>query len=303
MNKLFKKYLAKLNDFAHITPTHDKFIEIQRLQADMINGCNSGKITFLEKQALMPVLNVIMDDMRNELKIQPISIQKQEPDDWAKKEIDLAISTEKEAANGTDDWKYGAACYESAYQAYQTLMQDNHSGFSIQLTKSVLNRLIDGKPLTPVDDTDNSWNEITWNDKGDREYQHKRMSSLFKKVNPEGTATYSDINRITCVDIQSPNTQFHNGLATRLIDKLFPVSMPYMPSAKQYKVFVEEFLTEGGRGDYDTIAYLYILTPEGLKIDLNRYFKEDENDKMVPIEKEEYEERKTTRKDEKKFQS
>ena len=69
----------------------------------------------------------------------------EEEDDWAAREIALACQSEREASEGTDDWDYGVACYESALRAYRSLMQDGHSGFSIQITKSILNRLIDGK--------------------------------------------------------------------------------------------------------------------------------------------------------------
>ena len=46
-----------------------------------------------------------------------------------------------------------------------------------------------------------------------------------------------------------------------LIDKLFPITMPYLPSTKKYRVFSEDFLVDPKNGDYDTVAYLYILTP------------------------------------------
>ena len=69
----------------------------------------------------------------------------EDEDDWAAREIALACQSEREASEGTDDWDYGVACYESALRAYRSLMQDGHSGFSIQITKSILNRLIDGK--------------------------------------------------------------------------------------------------------------------------------------------------------------
>lgn len=98
--------------------------------------------------------------------------------------------------------------------------------------------------------------------------------------------------------MNSPNIAFTNGLMTRLVDKIFPITLPYLPTSKKYRVFSEEFLVDPKNGDYDTVAYLYILTPEDKKIELNRYFKE-ENGKMVQIEKDEYEERKTKRVDKK----
>ena len=225
----------------------------------------------------------------------------EEEDDWAAREIALACQSEREASEGTDDWDYGVACYESALRAYRSLMQDGHSGFSIQITKSILNRLIDGKCLTPIEDTEDIWNEVTGEmdvKDGRREFQCKRMSSLFKTIASDGTTTYSDVGRVCGVNANSPDVAFTNGLMTRLIDKLFPITMPYLPATKKYRVFSEDFLVDPKNGDYDTIAYLYILTPNDKRIELNRYFKE-EGGKMVPIEKAEYEERKTKRVDKK----
>ena len=133
---------------------------------------------------------------------------------------------------------------------------------------------------------------------GRREFQCKRMSSLFKTIASDGTTTYSDVGRVCGVNANSPDVAFTNGLMTRLIDKLFPITMPYLPATKKYRVFSEDFLVDPKNGDYDTIAYLYILTPNDKRIELNRYFKE-EGGKMVPIEKAEYEERKTKRVDKK----
>lgn len=216
---------------------------------------------------------------------------------WAQKEVELAIASEKKSAEGTDDWQYGVGCYESAMKAYETLLEDNHSGASIQITKSILNRLVDGKCLTPIEDTDEVWNEISERD-GIHEYQCSRMSSLFKKVDKDGKVTYSDINRTTCFDISDPSVGYHNGLATRLVDSIFPIEMPYLAPGKPFRVFTEEFLLDPENGDWDTIAYLYILLPDGRKIDLNRYFKDNGN-KLVPIEKEEFEERKKQAKEKK----
>lgn len=154
----------------------------------------------------------------------------EEEDDWAAREIALACQSEREASEGTDDWDYGVACYESALRAYRSLMQDGHSGFSIQITKSILNRLIDGKCLTPIEDTEDIWNEVTGEmdvKDGRREFQCKRMSSLFKTIASDGTTTYSDVGRVCGVNANSPDVAFTNGLMTRLIDKLFPITMPY----------------------------------------------------------------------------
>lgn len=72
--------------------------------------------------------------------------------EWAQREVALACKREKPDRK-EGEFDYGCACYESALKAFNSLLEDGHSGMSIGYTKQILNRLIDGKPLTPVEDT------------------------------------------------------------------------------------------------------------------------------------------------------
>lgn len=214
--------------------------------------------------------------------------------DWAEREIALAVAAEKEMAKGTNDWAYGAACYESALRAHQSLSRDGHSGYSIQITKGILNRLIDGKCLTPIEDTPDIWvdvSEIFAKDQKNKHYQCSRMSSLFKVIAEDGAVTYSDTNRVCAVNVDDPDNAYTNGFTTRLVDKYFPITMPYFPASKKFRVVRDEFLVDPKNGDYDTVAFLCIMTPDGKKVELNRYFKEVDG-KMVPIQEAEFNERK-----------
>lgn len=220
-----------------------------------------------------------------------------EPVDWAGREVTLACIREKEAVEKPGDADYDIVCYESALRAYRCLSRDGHSGFSIQITKSILNRLIDGKCLTPIEDTPDIWEDVSETFSKDdpiKHYQCKRMFSLFKEVAPDGTVTYSDTNRVQVVNVDEPDIAYTNGFTTRLIDKLAPITMPYFPADKKFKVVREEFLTDSKNGDFDTVAYLYVITPEGKKVELNGYFKDGENG-LVRIDKTEYDERKARR--------
>lgn len=210
--------------------------------------------------------------------------------DWAAQEVALACQKEREASKNSDEWDYGVACYESALRAYQSLCRDSHSGFSIQMTKSILNRLIDGKCLTPIEDAPDIWNEVEKTDTRTT-YQCKRMGSLFKYVLVDGTVVYNDVDRAYGVNIDNPEVGYTNGLITGLINKLYPITMPYLPSSKKYKVVREEFLVDPEGGDYDTVAFLYLIAPDGERVELNRYFKDGPDD-MISIDKAEYEERK-----------
>lgn len=205
--------------------------------------------------------------------------------DWAKREIEIASKRER-GDKPEGEWDYGCACYDSAYKAFKSLCEDGHSGYSIGVTKHILNRLIDGKPLTPIEDKDEVWNLWHEDDKG-MHYQCKRMSSLFKDVAKDGTVSYSDINRYYCVSKDNPMVSWHNGFVHKIYSELYPLTMPYMPTNRADEVVCAELLTDPKNGDYDTLAILYINRANGERVEVNRYFKEGETS-FVEISLEEY---------------
>ena len=212
---------------------------------------------------------------------------------WAEREIEIACERERKNSTEEGDWEYGCACYESAYKAFNSLMEDGHSGFSIRITKQFLNRLIDGKPLTPIEDTDDVWNDVCDYSKsrGYKQYQCKRMSSLFKEIYPDGTVNYHDNDRFAGVNINNPNSMYHSGLVSRIGYEMFPITMPYCPTDKPFKVYCEDFLTDRKNGDFDTVGMFYIIKPDGEKVEVNRFFKESKYG-WAEIDKNEYDQRK-----------
>lgn len=205
---------------------------------------------------------------------------------WAEREIEIACELENPDRK-PGEWDYGCVCYESALKAYNSLIEDDHSVFSIGITKNILNRLIEGKPLTPIEDTDDIWDKCTFCKEYDS-YQCKRMSSFFKDVYPDETIKYSDNDRIYCVNVDNPSVYYRNRLARNLIDEMYPITMPYSPESKSFIVHCEEFLTDPKNRDYDTIGILYVIKPNGDRVDINRFFKEGEDD-FVEITPYEYE--------------
>lgn len=189
------------------------------------------------------------------------------------------------------EWDYGCACYESALKALKSLLEDGHSGFSISLTKQILNRLIDGKPLTPIEDTDDIWNYSWENTDGIKVYHCNRMSSLFKDVHPDGSISYHDNNRFVVIDIKS-GLSWNNGTINRIMEEVIgPITMPYIPQDEPYRVYREDFLYDPENGDYDTVGLLYYKTPDGERKELNIYLAEKDGE-LVCITKEEYDARK-----------
>ena len=213
--------------------------------------------------------------------------------DWAEREVELACKREKpDRKDG--EWDYGCACYESALRAYKSLMGDEHSGFSIGITRQILNRLILGRPLTPIEDTPDMWNECGKIGNEDyTSYQCKRMSSLFKYVYPDGKIEYKDIDLARGVHIDNPTISFSSGLISKIAHELSPVTMPYAPYDYPIKIYVEEFLTDAANGDFDTTGVIFAKMPDGSEKRINRFFKDcDESPHWKEIDISEYMNRK-----------
>lgn len=204
---------------------------------------------------------------------------------WAEEEIRLACNTKNE---------YSRACYNSAMRAYKSLMKDGHSGASIHVTRKILNRLIDMKPITEIEDVPEVWNDISmWKSEEGiiEQYQCKRMSSLFKDIYDDGTVKFTDVNRVSCIDIDNPIVPWHCHLGDNIVDELFPIEMPYYPSTTQYKLYMEDFLVDPNNGDFDTKGFFYLIKPDGERVEINKFYKE-QDDGWAEIGVEEYNYRK-----------
>ena len=204
--------------------------------------------------------------------------------EWAEREVQIACKRENPDRK-EGEWDYGCACYESALKAFNSLMEDGHSGASIGFTKQILNRLIDGKPLTPIEDTEDVWNECVHTDGEYTTYQCKRMSSLFKDVYPDGSVKYSDTDRVIGIDIDN-NSTWSSSFIRDMIDEMYPITMPYS-GGDPYKVYIQDCLYDPKNGDYDTRAILHIKTPNNKIIRVNRYFKESDSG-FIEIDWKEY---------------
>lgn len=213
---------------------------------------------------------------------------------WAEQECRIACKKETPDFNfDSEDFDYGCSCYKSALKAYKSLCEDGHSGASFNFTRRILERLMEGQPLTPITDEDFKGEGSIYSDEDltsmglKSEIQCPRMSSLFRIETLDGKVSYSDNNRAYCINIEEPSDTFSSA-KDRVVDEFFPITMPYMPQKGKYKVYCQTFLTDKKNGDFDTQAILYFITPDGKRIEVNRYQTEKDG-KMVDITKEEYE--------------
>lgn len=202
--------------------------------------------------------------------------------EWAEKELEIA----KKDFNWSG---YQMECAKSAYNAFCSLLKDDHSGYSWGLTVSILKKLIDTLPLTPIIDTDDIWTQCYW-DKG--RYQCKRYSSLFKEIQPDGSIVYNDTDRVA-ISYEGSDALWGNGFVSRLVDGMHPIEMPYIPRKNLYIVHAKEgkyIYTELGiNRTCDLLSLIYLEnTAENKTESILRYFKYVPSKGYVEISKQEY---------------
>lgn len=209
--------------------------------------------------------------------------------DWAKEQCKLYTLR----ASDDDERKYLDGCCKSALKAFESLLEDGHSGVSINITLRILNSLVDIKPLVPLENKKEDWiDHRTYGDGDVITYSHRYYSCLKKKHHLDtGIDDFYDSNRFLCrPSISHDGVSWHNSFCSKIGHQMFPISFPYKPPVKPYKVIVDEYLTDRQNGDYDTMVIRSILTPEGRNVVLDQYYKETE-DGFVQINKLEFEER------------
>lgn len=209
-------------------------------------------------------------------------------DVWAKKEVELAINEAIKSGSDTSSTHYMSECLNSALKAFDSLLEDEHSGASIEQTLMFLQRLVRRLPLTPIDE-DTKWVKSIVSDSGKTTYRCVRMSGLFKEVDEEGNITYSDVHRVVCVnkdDLQAP--VWYNGFVSKIVNSIYPIKFPYYPATNPMIAYVSEHTTSLHE-DYDTICIDSVKLNNGETVDVKRFFKEDTNsNSWVEIDKEEY---------------
>lgn len=183
-------------------------------------------------------------------------------------EEEIRIAREK----GADE--YYINCCNSALNAFKCLTNDPHSGISIQITKDILSRLIDSLPLTDLTDNPDEWRK-DYSENGKTHYQNRRCGHVWKIVE-NGITSYSDNERYLAYDIGS-DVPYTSGLITRVLNEILPISMPYYPSSKPIKVYCRTFIYDEKNGDFDTKGIIYLIKPDGTRIDIRRYFKLSDN--------------------------
>lgn len=202
---------------------------------------------------------------------------------WAEREIAAACKRENPNWDGKS-FDYGCSCYQSALKAYKSLMDDGHSGYSFSITRNILKKLLDEIPLSPITDEDffSDKYESLESEEGLKKRRLKsriqcpRRSSLFRYKDLKGNVKYTDIDRYYCINAENPSDTFSGGIAN-FIDKLYPITMPYIPSSERFKVYVKYWLTDKSHGDFDVQEVIGYKDQQGQWHDYSKLIYDDGN--------------------------
>ena len=209
-------------------------------------------------------------------------------DIWAKREVELAKNEALKSGADNCSAHYICECLNSALKAFNSLREDGHSGASMEQMLMFLQRLVRGLPLTPIDE-DTTWVKSSVSESGTITYQCARMTSLFKDVDKEGNITYSDVNRVVCVNKDDSHAPvWYNGFVSKIVNSIYPIKFPYYTSSDPIIAYVSEHTTSVTE-DFDTMCIDSVKLDNGETVELKRFFKEDPNiNSWVEIDEEEY---------------
>lgn len=200
--------------------------------------------------------------------------------DWAENEVNIYCKRAEANDDGYGSMEYMQECAFAALDAYNFLMGQGHSGSSIGITMSILNKLVDHKPLTLIENTEDMW-EPGFESKefGYKSFHCKRYNALYKKVYSDGKVVYSDVDRWRCYDVGS-DVPYSSGIVNTALDEMFPITFPYAPHT--CRVNCETFLLNKSMGDFDHKAILNIVEPDGTKLEVAKFY-QDTDDGWVEI--------------------
>ena len=209
-------------------------------------------------------------------------------DIWAKREVELAKNEALKSRSDNCSAHYICECLNSALKAFNSLIEDGHSGASVEQTLMFLQRLVRRLPLTPIDE-DTTWVKSNVSESGTITYQCARMTSLFKDVDREGNITYSDVHRVVCVDKDDPHAPvWYNGFVSKIVNSIYPIKFPYYTSSDPIIAYVSKHTTSLSE-DFDTMCIDSVKLDNGETVELKRFFKEDPSiNSWVEIDEEEY---------------
>lgn len=204
----------------------------------------------------------------------------------------------------TDEYERACKCGNSvtkealddAVAMFKAVFSKHQSKQHLVLVKGLLNRMTSGLPLSPItmEDFDNTEASLS---RGELKHTCSRYESLTATKKSDGTEfTYSDSRRVefhdqslinqeessSIVDILHSRAHYPS-IALKLVDDLFPITLPYMPGDK-YEVFGSSYSFKLAEGEPDLVEIDFIKTPNGQLVKVDQYYRKTRDGKYVEVD-------------------
>ena len=182
-----------------------------------------------------------------------------DPKGRALKEVELLTPELLERAESCPDDKYKKEIEDSLVdlkKIINILFKSNPSTNHYWFLINHVHYLLEGKPLTHIQESDDMWFDAYETD------EHKcqtcvRYSDLHKRINKiTGEISYWDRNRFRYLTGGKVAAIEHTPIrAVRdyMENELLPITFPYFPSSSKIDVYMEDFLFDRRCGDFDMI--------------------------------------------------
>ena len=149
-------------------------------------------------------------------------------------------------------------------QKYRELIADNNlDEFQIGTLRFLVDRLIHDKPIIEITDENADWvdmSECLGANDSEKLYQSSRCTSMFKQVNSDGSVFYSDVDRWVCRDGYDLSNTFHCSVIYQILDKLYPINLPYNPDMTPTTILVIQG-NSGSDNIYDEVDLISFMDP------------------------------------------
>lgn len=197
--------------------------------------------------------------------------------EWAKNELKLALEQEEkikidipqyftDSAGVTYDLTEGEV--DAASQALRTLYYETLMGNENYISNaSVLRKLLNYEPLTPIQGAPEEWVKI-YSPRDEDIYLNGRRTTLtktVKKTEDGETVTYSDNARYYCLDMEH-KIRYLGDVGEKVLNEEDPITFPYMPPKEKIVVCTTHPAS-------NLSAVLYFRYPDEVLKFVNRYFK------------------------------
>lgn len=185
---------------------------------------------------------------------------------------------------------------DDAVAMFKVVFSKHQSKQHLVLVKGLLNRMTSGLPLSPItmEDFDNTVASLS---REEHKHTCSRYESLTATNTEDGTeVTYSDSRRVEFYDQSLINQEesssivdilhsraHYPSIALKLVDDLFPITLPYMPGDK-YEVFGSSYSFRLAESEPDLVEIDFIKTPNGQLVKVDQYYRKTRDGKYVGVD-------------------